>query len=84
MVENPLCGELYDGQLLELVVRVAKQNPEIKHIDLFKQFELDIDRNIAAHKWNTDAEKVEYISLVKQFGPISRILRQTVPSPSGA
>lgn len=70
LVENPFCGELYDGQLLELIVRVTKQNPGIKHTHFFEQFESDIVKKIEAYEWNTGEEKEEYISLVKQLEQI--------------
>lgn len=70
LLENPFCGELYDGQLLELLVRVVQQDPEIKRTNFFEQYKADIEKKINDHEWNNDEEKEEYISLVKQLEKI--------------
>ena len=38
LLRNPFCGELYEGEILELVIRVLEANPEMRDYDFYNRF----------------------------------------------
>ena len=59
IIENPLCGEMYEGQMLDLLTRVFVHNPEYKDYELFRRFEKRMKEVYESYQWDTDYEEKE-------------------------
>lgn len=67
IMENPFCGEMYDGQLLEILLRVlisSTKNDWYRNYILLKK---DISIKVEEHEWDSSEEKEEYKSLIKNW-----------------
>ena len=65
--DDPFNGEMYNGQLLELVERYLTKSPEyLKDFD-FNSLLKKIDRKILVHIWEDDADKEAYMGTVEKF-----------------
>lgn len=58
LLNNPLCGEMYDGQMLELLIRVFINNPDLKRGDFYVAFEKKIQRIHGAYNWDNEYERL--------------------------
>lgn len=70
LLENPLCGEMYDGQMVELLTRVFINNPGLKEVDLYTVFEKKAWMIYDAYDWDSDYEKEEYRNILLNFSQL--------------
>lgn len=67
ILENPFCGEMYEGQLVELLIRTLENNSEKKENSFYRFFVQDIAQKIETHEWGNDEEKNEYKRLTEEL-----------------
>lgn len=67
LIEDPFCGEMYEGQLLELLIKVLEKSPDNKQKKLYDLFSKDLDNKIANHEWSDNEDKKEYAKLVNKI-----------------
>lgn len=67
ILENPFCGEMYEGQLVELLIRTLENNSEKKENGFYRLFAQDIAQKIDTHEWGSDEEKNEYKRLTEEL-----------------
>lgn len=70
LLENPLCGEMYDGQMVELLTRVFINNPGLKEVDLYTVFEKKAWMIYDVYDWDSDYEKEEYRNILLNFSQL--------------
>lgn len=58
LLNNPLCGEMYNGQMLELLIRVFINNPNYKKVDFYVAFEEKIQRVHGTYNWDNEYERL--------------------------
>jgi hypothetical protein len=64
--ENPLEGEMYDGQLLELLYSVDV-NKYKEDIDEVKGILIKIKSNISSFEWMCDEDSKEYLDVLEKY-----------------
>jgi hypothetical protein len=64
--ENPLAGEVYDGQLLELLYSVDV-NKYKEDIDEVKYLLIKIKSNISSFEWLCDEDFKEYLQVLEKY-----------------
>jgi len=64
--ENPLVGEMYDGQLLELLYSVDV-NKYKEDIDEVKYLLIKIKSNISSFEWLCDEDFKEYSQVLEKY-----------------
>lgn len=67
LFHNPLCGEMYDGEMIELLTRVFINNPSAKKADLYVAFEKKVKYMYETYEWDNDCEKEEYEKIISKF-----------------
>lgn len=67
IMDNPLCGELYDGQMIELLTRVFVNNPELKEKENYITFKKKLEQVYNLYEWDDDYEKEEYEKILIAF-----------------
>lgn len=67
IIDNPLCGELYDGQMIELLTRVFINNPELKETENYITFKKKLEQVYNLYEWDGDNEKEEYEKILIVF-----------------
>lgn len=67
LLDNPLCGEMYDGQMIELLTRVLVNNPNIKEADSYAAFEKKVQQMCETYEWENNYEKEEYEEILLKF-----------------
>lgn len=70
LFDNPLCGEMYDGQMVELLTRVFINNPGLKEVDLYTVFEKKAWMIYDVYDWDSDYEKEEYRNILLNFSQL--------------
>ncbi|AJH01440.2 hypothetical protein LF65_04911 [Clostridium beijerinckii] len=64
--ENPLAGEMYDGQLLELLYSVDI-NKYKEDIDEVKDILIKIKSNVSSFEWMCDEDFKEYLDVLEKY-----------------
>ena len=64
--ENPLEGEMYDGQLLELLYSLHI-NKYKEYIPKVKDLLIKINSNISSFEWMCDDDFKEYLDVMKRY-----------------
>ncbi len=67
IIDNPLCGEMYDGQMIELLTRVFISNPSLKEKCYYIKFVNSLNKFNRTHKWDNEYEKIEYEKILFEF-----------------
>lgn len=70
IIENPLCGEMYEGQMLELLARVLTKEENLKEKELYTAFEKNLIQEYEKITWDNDYDKKEYEKIVADFRKI--------------
>ena len=70
LFDNPLCGEMYDGQMVELLTRVFINNPGLKEVDLYTVFEKKAWMIYDVYDWDSDYKKEEYRNILLNFSQL--------------
>lgn len=60
LASDPLCGEMFDGQLLELLLRVLKVHPEEKQKIRFLQLKESILINVDQYLLASDIDESDF------------------------
>lgn len=58
LLNNPLCGEMYDGQMLELLTRVFINDPNLKEVDFYAAFEEMVQQVCEIYQCDNDYEEL--------------------------
>ena len=58
---------MYEGQLVELLIRTLENNSEKKENSFYRLFAQDIAQKIETHEWGSDEEKNEYKRLTEEL-----------------
>lgn len=64
--EDPLTGEMYDGQLLEMLYSVDVNKYE-KSVDKVKGILGKINGNISTFEWMSDEDSKDYLEILEKF-----------------
>lgn len=64
--ENPLAGEMYDGQLLELLYSLDLSKYK-EDIDKAKNILINIKSNINNFEWMSDEDSKEYLVVLEKY-----------------
>lgn len=64
---DPLCGEMNNGQMIELLTRVYVNNPDLKDSDSYVAFERNVNKLYETYDWENDYEKEEYGKILFKF-----------------
>lgn len=64
--ENPLAGEMYDGQLLELLYSIDV-NKYKKIINEVRSILINIKSNISSFEWMCDEDSKEYLMVLEDY-----------------
>lgn len=67
IITNPFCGEMYEGQMIELLMRVFINNPELKEIESYIMFQKNLEKVYEIHNWDNDYAKEEYKKIIMKF-----------------
>lgn len=67
LFDNPLCGEMNDGQMIELLTRVFINNPDLKEADSYVVFEKNAKKLYETYDWENNYEKEEYEKILVKF-----------------
>ena len=62
IVDDPLCGELYEGQMIELLTRVFINKPELREKEKYLSFEKKMEKVYKQYEWENEYEKEEQCS----------------------
>ena len=65
LLNNPLAGEMYEGQLLEILIEDIKSYSEQR--DEFLNFKNQFSEKVASIIWEDDFEKEEFEGIYRQF-----------------
>lgn len=57
LLENPFCGELYEGQMLEILTRVLNDSVQEKDDASYNIFIAGIKEKIERHEWESNEDK---------------------------
>lgn len=72
IINNPFDGELYDGETLEMLIRVFKNNPEKIDNNLYSVFKKELCQKYNKYEWGSEYEKEEYDKLLVKFKQLFR------------
>ena len=72
LMEDPFCGEMYEGQMLELLAKALADHPQEKNIKAFRKLENKIKESLEGHEWNCNREKEEFTEVFKNFSSLFR------------
>lgn len=64
---DPLEGEMYEGQLLELMINYIKSHSEFKDEINYYQLKQTINKEIANIEWDFEEDKKTYCDLVEEL-----------------
>ncbi len=73
LIRNPLEGEMYEGQLLELMIKYITNHQECKKGIDYPLLSLAIDYALNTMEWDFEEDKEEYKDLVKQLEQLFEI-----------
>ena len=65
--DNPFCGEMYDGQLLELLLRVLQNHPQERDIGFCRGFFMKAREELERYEWGSDDDKAVYLEWLEAF-----------------
>ena len=66
--KNPLVGENYDGQFLEKIVNILRENVQYRNIDDYREFIETITKS--SLEFDFDEDRKEYMSLLEQLSEL--------------
>lgn len=67
VLEDPFCGEMYVGEMIDLLTKVFISNPDEKKQDFYKMFAEEVQQKWEMFEWESDYEKEEYKKLLLRF-----------------
>ena len=66
-LEDPFCGEMYIGEMIDLLTKVFISNPDEKKQEFYTVFAEEVKQKWEMFEWESDFEKEEYKKLLFQF-----------------
>ncbi|MCM1235251.1 MAG: contact-dependent growth inhibition system immunity protein [Ruminococcus flavefaciens] len=67
LLDDPLCGEMYDGEVVDLLTRILIKHPSVKKSDFYMRFEKKVMYMYETYEWDSDYEKTEYEKIISRF-----------------
>ncbi|MCM1500922.1 MAG: contact-dependent growth inhibition system immunity protein [Clostridium sp.] len=67
LLDDPLCGEMYEGEVIVLLTRVLINHPSAKENVFYMTFEKRIKYMNETHEWDSNYEKAEYEKIISKF-----------------
>ena len=68
--DNPIEGEMYNGQLLELLIRHLEKSPQDKNLNTYLEFMEKMDNVSMNIEWDVPEDYEVYQKLVKKLKSI--------------
>ena len=59
-MEDPFCGELYAGEMIDRLTEIFLSNPNEKKKDFYTILEKEVQKKWGTFEWASDYEKEEY------------------------
>lgn len=70
LLNDPFCGEMYEGELLTSLTRVLADHPQERRLSLYKAFIGEVERQIEAHEWADDGDRADFEKYVVDFSSL--------------
>lgn len=67
LIKDPFCGEMYDGQLLELLIKSLEKHPEEKEQDTYNSFLSSVNQMMDTYIWEDETDKEEYVGMIEKL-----------------
>ena len=71
LFDNPFEGEMYDGEMLELLIRVTKANKGLVTQKNLQELLMVAKKEIDRYEWESERDKEEYILLLKELATLA-------------
>ncbi len=68
VLADPFCGELYDGEVLEMLMKVLSNGVQACDRTFYSTFIENIQQQIEVHEWLDSQEKEEFQTMLREFG----------------
>jgi len=65
LIANPFAGEMYEGQLLEILLRFLRKHPGQMEGDAYQKFAFSLQHELEFHVWESDEDRIEYEKVVR-------------------
>ncbi len=70
ILDDPFCGEMYDGQMVELLSRVLKTHVQERRRDLYIPFIEKATQEMNKHEWVDKEDEKEFKMSIKKFSDL--------------
>ena len=70
ILDDPFCGEMYDGQMVELLSRVLKTHVQERRRDLYIPFIEKATQEMNKHGWVDKEDEKEFKMSIKKFSDL--------------
>ena len=70
LLNDPFCGEMYDGELLVSLTGVLSDHPQERRHSLYRAFSGKVERHIEAHEWADAGERADFEKYVADFSSL--------------
>ena len=70
LLNDPFCGEMYDGELLVSLTGGLSDYPQERRNSLYRAFIGEVERQIAAHEWAYAGERADFEKYVADFSSL--------------
>lgn len=67
LLNDPFCGEMYEGELLTSLTRVLADHPQERRFSLYKAFIGEVERQIEIYEWADDGDRAEFEKYVAEI-----------------
>lgn len=67
LLNDPFCGEMYEGELLTSLTRVLADHPQERRPSLYKAFIGEVERQIEIYEWADDGDRAEFEKYVAEI-----------------
>ena len=67
LLNDPFCGEMYEGELLTSLTRVLADHPQERRLSLYKAFIGEVERQIEIYEWADDGDRAEFEKYVAEI-----------------
>lgn len=71
LFDNPFEGEMYDGEMLELLIRVIKANKGLVTQKNLQELLMTAKKEIDRYEWESERDKEEYSLLLKELAVLA-------------
>ena len=70
LLNDPFCGEMYDGELLVSLTGVLSDHPQERRHSLYRAFSGKVERHIEAYDWADAGERADFEKYVADFSSL--------------